>query len=85
MKKLLSYLVVLTFVLGIMIIGRPAIGPQHKGEDFFIVDYGKTADDIGGFWMKGGVINGFATVTKEKADEMFKKWKLDQRKTKTEI
>jgi len=84
MKKLLSYLVVFVFVLGITIIGRPVTQGEYKGEDFFIVNYSE-ADDIGGFWMKDGVVRGFNTMTKEKANEIHKKWQLKQRKSKTNI
>jgi hypothetical protein len=84
MKKLLAYLVVLIFVLGITIVGRPITQGEYKGEDFFIVDL-EDAVDLGGFWMKNGNVVGFGTMTKEKATELFKKWNLQQRKTKTEI
>jgi hypothetical protein len=82
MKKMLAYLTVFVFVLGITIIGRPATQGQYKGEDFFIVDYG---ENIGGFWMKDGRVRGFATMTKEKADDMHEKWQLQQRQPKKEI
>ncbi len=84
MKKLLSYLVILVFVLGITIMGRPIIQGQYKGDDFFIVDYSE-AEELGGFWYKDGRLTGFATMTKEKADKMLKKWRLRQRKGKTNI
>ena len=77
-------MVVLVFVLSITIIGRPVTQGQYKGDDFFIVDY-SNADDLGGFWYKDGKMTGFATMTKEKAEEMHRKWKLEKRKTKVEI
>jgi len=84
MKKMLSYLVVLVFALSITIIGRPVTQGKFKGEDFFIVDFTEV-NDIGGFWMKDGVVRGFNTMTKEKVDETFRKWQLDQRQPKKEI
>jgi len=84
MKKLLTYLTVLVFVSTLTIIGRPVTQGQYKGEDFFIVDYSE-ANDIGGFWMKDGVVKGFNTMTKEKSEEIFKKWQLRQRQPKKEI
>ena len=84
MKKLLAYLTVLVFALGIMIIGRPVTQGQYKGEDFFIVDV-EEVNDIAGFWMKDGVVRGFSTMTKEKADDLHRKWQLQQRQPKKEI
>jgi len=81
MKKLLSYLVVLVFALGITIIGKPATG-EYKGEDFFIVDYGTPQGAITGFWYKDGVMQGFAHTTKDTVDKEMKK---QPKKSKMEI
>ncbi len=81
MKKLL---ITVLLVLGLTIIGRPMTQGQHKGEDFFIVDY-SGVEDLGGFWYKNGELTGFATMTKEKAEKMHKQWRLQQRQPKTKI
>jgi len=84
MKKLLSIIAVSIFALGIMIIGRPITDGQYKGEDFFIINYGDDSDVLHGLYYKDGHIKGWNQITKEKAEEMFRKWELEQRK-KTSI
>ena len=76
MKKLLATLAVSFFTLGIIIIGRPI----NKGEDFFIINYGNDTKVLYGVVYKDGNLKGWNEISKEKANEMFKKWKLGQKK-----